>query len=101
MEDPAHVLANALVVDVEWGGILWRSSSPTVLGSSQQRFKGFFAENEERRHCSSPLGNGFVSCGLAYAGNDLFSAKLFQIVGSTTWPVLGFVPLAYSSDLLG
>ena len=47
-------------------------------GCGKQRFNGFVAENDKRCHCSSPLWNGFVSCGLAYAGEDLFSAKLFS-----------------------
>src|SRR5215469_7730065 len=83
------------------GWVLWPSSSPTLQGSGEQRFDDLVAENDERCHGSSPLGNGFVSCGLAYAGDDLFSAKLFQIVGSTTWPVLGFVLATDSSDLFG
>jgi hypothetical protein len=55
-----------------------------LLGSGEQGFNGFVAEDEQCRHGSGALWNGFVSCGLADAADDLFPAKLFQIVGSTT-----------------
>jgi hypothetical protein len=88
-----HAGANGLVVNVEWGGVLRSSGSMMLLGSGKQGFNGFVAENDECCHGSGPLGNGFVPCGLAEAADDLFPAELFQIVGSTTWPVLGFVLL--------
>jgi len=70
-----------------------------LLGSGEQRFNGFVAENDKRCHGSGSLGNGFVSCGIADAANDLFPAELFQIVASTTWPVLGLVLLAQPAHL--
>ena len=84
-----HALTDGLVVDVEWTGVLRPPASPMLLGSGEQGFDGFIAENEQRRNGSGPLGNGFVSCGLADAADDLFSAELFQIVGGTTGAVLG------------
>jgi hypothetical protein len=72
-----------------------------LLGSGKQGFNGFVAESDERCHGSGPLGNGFVSCGLAEAADDLFSAELFQIVGSATWPVLGFVLPTQPAHLFG
>ena len=70
-----------------------------LLGSGEQGFDGFVAENEQGGHGSGPLGNGFVSCGLAEAADDLFSAELFQIVGSATWPVLGLLLLTEPAHL--
>jgi hypothetical protein len=90
VEKPAHARAHGLVVGVEGAGVLWSSSLPTLLGRSEEGFNGFVAENDQRRHCSSPLGNGFVFCRLADAADDLFPAKFFQIVGGTTWSLLGF-----------
>jgi hypothetical protein len=72
-----------------------------LLGGGEQGFNGFVAENDQRCHGSGPLGNGFVSCGLADTADDLFPAELFQIVGSTTRPVLGFVVLTQPSHLFG
>jgi hypothetical protein len=66
-----------------------------LLGSGEQgfNFNGFVAQNDERCHGSGPLGDGFVSYGIADAADDLFAPELFQIIGSTTWPVLGLVLL--------
>jgi hypothetical protein len=58
--------------------------STMLLGGGEQGFNGFVAENDQRGHGSGALGNGFVSCGLADAADDLFPAKLFQIVSRTT-----------------
>jgi len=65
-------------------GFCRRSGPPMLLGSREQRFNGFVAQDEQCCHGSGPLWNGFVSCGFAYAADDLLTAKLFQIVGSTT-----------------
>jgi hypothetical protein len=86
MENPTHAGANGLVVYVEWGGVLRPSGSPMLLGSGEEGFNGFVAEYEERCHGSGPLRNGFVSCGLADAADDLFPAELFQVVGARRGP---------------
>ena len=101
MENPTHARTYGLVVDVEWAGVLWPSGSPMLLGSGEQGFNGSVAENDQGCHGSGPLGNGFISCGLADAADDLFPAELFQIVGSTTWPVLGLVLRTLPSHLFG
>jgi hypothetical protein len=56
VEKPAHARAYGLVVDVEGAGVLWSSSLPMLLGRSEEGFNGFVAENDQRRHCSSPVG---------------------------------------------
>lgn len=78
MENSTHARANGLIVDVEGAGVLRSSSSPMLLGGGKQGFNGFLAENDQRRDCSSPLGNGFVSCGLTYPTDDLFPASFFR-----------------------
>ena len=49
-----------------------------LLGSGEQERNGFVAENEEHGYGSGALGNGFVSCGLADAADDLFPASFFR-----------------------
>ena len=56
-------------------------------GRGEERFNSFVAENDERGDCAKPAGERFVAARVADAANDLFAAKLFEIVGGVTGTV--------------
>ena len=50
------------------------------LGSGEERFDRFVAENDERGHRPETIGKRFITARVADAANDVLSAKFFQIV---------------------
>ena len=54
----------------------------------QEGLDGFVSEDEQRRHCSEPGWEWLVSAGVADPANDLFAAKLLEIISGVSGAIL-------------
>ena len=88
MEDAVHGKPQGVVVGIDGFGVELTSGRVEGLGGGEERFDSFVAENDERGDRAKPAGERFVAASVADAANDLFAAKLFEIVGGvagTVW----------------
>src|SRR6201997_4267128 len=78
-----------MVVSVDRLGVVAAASWMKRLGGGEERFDSFVAKNDERGDRAKPASERFVAARVADAANDLFAAKLFEIVGGVAGAALG------------
>jgi hypothetical protein len=78
-----------MVVGIDRFGVELAAARVEGPGGGEERFDSFVAENDERGDRAKPAGERFIAAGVADAANDLFAAKLFEIVGGVAGTILG------------
>ena len=73
---------------VDWFWIVRPASRVERSSGGQERLDGFVMEDEQRRHCSEPGWERFVSAGVTDPANDLFATKLLEIISCVSGAVV-------------
>ena len=88
MEDAVHGKPQGVVVGIDGFGVVLTSGRVEGLGGGEERFDSFVAENDERGDRAKPAGERFVAASVADAANDLFAAKLLEIISGVSGAIL-------------
>ena len=88
MEDALHGKLYGIVVGIDRFGVVRAAHWVKGLGGGEERFDGLVAENEQGGDRPETAGERFVAASVADAANDVFAAKLFQIISGVAGTVL-------------
>ena len=88
MEDAVHCNSDGVVVGVDRFWVVRPASGVERSSGGQEGLDGFVSEDEQRRHCSEPGWEWLVSAGVADPANDLFAAKLLEIISGVSGAIL-------------
>src|ERR1043166_2809144 len=79
-----HVLAQVLVVLVDWGTVPWLVAYGGFADASKVRAEGVFPDDCQRGDCGNGLLGKRVSAGLGNFAEQVFAAKFLDIVSGAT-----------------
>jgi hypothetical protein len=88
MKHPGHCSSDGVVVGVDRFWVVRPASRVERSSGGQEGLDGFVSEDEQRRHCSEPGWEWLVSAGVADPANDLFAAKLLEIISGVSGAIL-------------